>query len=87
MALVRMRTEVRTTNRGRPTAASARELSSVKIWIDGDACPRPVKQIVFRASERLGIPVCVVANADLGVPHSALVSAVRVPHGFDRADK
>lgn len=59
----------------------------MKIWIDGDACPRPVKQIVFRASERLGISVCVVANASLAVPASSLITAIRVPHGFDKADK
>jgi hypothetical protein len=45
-----------------------------------------VKEIVFRASERLGLPVCVVANAEIPVPSSPLVTRVLVPHGFNVAD-
>ncbi len=58
----------------------------MKIWIDADACPRPVKEIVFRASERLQIPVCLVANTGLAKHHSRLVSSVIVPGGLDVAD-
>jgi|TARA_B100000315_G_C14191042_1_gene413350 hypothetical protein len=58
----------------------------VKIWIDADACPGSVKEILYRASGRLNIPICLVANADLNVPHSPLITAVRVPKGFDVAD-
>ncbi|AJE02267.1 YaiI/YqxD family protein [Geobacter pickeringii] len=58
----------------------------MKIWIDADACPRIIKEIVFRASERLQVPVCLVANQDLSKSHSRLVTSVRVAEGFDVAD-
>jgi len=57
------------------------------IWIDGDACPAGIKEIVFRASERLQIPVCLVANAQISTPSSPLVSAVCLAQGADAADK
>jgi uncharacterized protein YaiI (UPF0178 family) len=58
----------------------------MRIWIDADACPRVVKEILFRASERLQIPVCLVANKGLAKYHSRLVSSVIVPGGLDEAD-
>jgi len=58
----------------------------VKIWIDADSCPRPIKQIVFRASKRLKIQVCLVANRDIPVPASSLVTTVRVSEDFEMAD-
>jgi uncharacterized protein YaiI (UPF0178 family) len=58
----------------------------VKIWIDADACPRVIKEIIFRASERLKVPVCMVANNDLSRAHTAYVTSVRVKNGFDVAD-
>jgi uncharacterized protein YaiI (UPF0178 family) len=58
----------------------------VKIWVDADACPRTIKEIIFRASERLNLPVCLVANRDVYVPSSTLVSTVRVPADFEMAD-
>lgn len=58
----------------------------MKIWVDADACPRVIKEIVFRASERLKVPVCLVANQDLTRSHAAFVTSVRVKDGFDIAD-
>ncbi|MBU5637127.1 YaiI/YqxD family protein [Geomonas sp. Red69] len=58
----------------------------MKIWIDADACPKVIKEIVFRASQRLKVPVCLVANSDLSRAHTALISSVRVAAGFDVAD-
>ena len=58
----------------------------MQIWIDADACPRVIKEIVFRASERLGIQVCLVANTSLAKHHSRLITSVEVPGGFDVAD-
>src|SRR5512140_3054316 len=58
----------------------------MKIWIDADASPRTIKEIVFRASERLRIPVCLVANQDMTKAHSPLVTSIRVSKGFDVAD-
>lgn len=58
----------------------------MRIWIDADACPNPVKEIVFRASKRLGVPVTLVANSPLRTPPSRLIKVVQVSSGFDAAD-
>jgi len=58
----------------------------LKIWIDADACPTPVKAIVFRAAQRLRIPVTLVANHRAQVPSSPLIKVVQVNQGFDAAD-
>jgi uncharacterized protein YaiI (UPF0178 family) len=58
----------------------------VQIWIDGDACPKAAKDLVFRASARLSIPVCVVANRAVAVPPSPLIRFVQVHAGSDVAD-
>lgn len=56
------------------------------IWVDADACPNVIKEILFRAAERTQIMVTLVANQNLRVPPSRFVRAVRVPAGFDVAD-
>ncbi|HRD64856.1 MAG TPA: YaiI/YqxD family protein [Candidatus Competibacter sp.] len=58
----------------------------MKIWIDADACPAPVKAIVFRASQRVRVPVVLVANHRAQTPPSPLVTAVHVGQSFDAAD-
>jgi hypothetical protein len=58
----------------------------MKIWIDADACPRAIKEILFRASERLQVPVCMVANKKLVTPHRSLVESIVVRNGLDEAD-
>lgn len=58
----------------------------MKIWIDADACPRIIKDIVFRASRRLQIPVVLVANKGLAKYHAELVTSVIVAEGADMAD-
>ena len=57
------------------------------IYIDADGCPRPVKDLVFRASERLNLRVVLVADRPLALPPSPLVSSLVVPKGLDSADK
>jgi uncharacterized protein len=60
----------------------------VTLWIDADAAPRDVKEIVFRAAKRLGIDTVLVANQHLAVPrHHPTVRAVVVEGGPDVADK
>jgi uncharacterized protein YaiI (UPF0178 family) len=60
----------------------------VKIWIDADAAPRDVKEIVFRSAKRLGIETVLVANQRLQTPAgNPLVSAVVVGDGADVADQ
>lgn len=58
----------------------------MKIWIDADACPRVIKEILFRAAERLQVQVCLVANKSLARHNSRLVESVVVGEGFDVAD-
>ena len=59
----------------------------MQIWIDADACPRAVKDVVFRVSARLHIPVYVVANRALATPVIGDVRIVQVPAGSDVADR
>lgn len=56
------------------------------IWVDADACPRQVKAILFRAAERTGIDLCLVANQAMQTPPIRNVQAIQVPQGFDVAD-
>jgi uncharacterized protein YaiI (UPF0178 family) len=56
------------------------------IWVDADACPKPIKEILFRAATRTGIMVTLIANQMLTVPRSPHIRAVQVPKGFDVAD-
>jgi uncharacterized protein len=58
-----------------------------KIWIDADACPKAVKEIVFKTSRRLNINIILVANAYQNIPHSTLIQLVVVDKGFDAADQ
>lgn len=60
---------------------------STAIWIDGDACPAPVKDTLFRAAQRTGLSLTLVANRMLRVPPSPNIRAVQVAHGFDAADR
>ena len=58
----------------------------MQIWVDADACPRPIKEILYRAARRAGVRLTLVANHALSVPPSDLISAVQVPSGFDVAE-
>ena len=58
----------------------------MRIWVDADACPRVIKEIVFRASERLEMPVILVANKGLAKHHSRFITSVVVAEGLDAAD-
>jgi uncharacterized protein YaiI (UPF0178 family) len=57
------------------------------VWVDADACPGPIKEILFRAAERERVTTMVVANHALRVPRSAYVKTVQVERGFDVADQ
>ncbi len=57
-----------------------------QIWVDADACPGPVKEILFRAAERAQVSVTLVANQWLRTPPSRFVRALQVQGGFDVAD-
>ena len=57
------------------------------IWVDADACPGVIKEILFRAAERTQRPLTLVANQTLRTPASPLIRMIQVPGGFDEADK
>lgn len=58
----------------------------MKIWVDADACPVVIKEILFRAADRTGVQLTLVANQPLGTPSSSNINTLQVPHGFDVAD-
>ena len=58
----------------------------MKIWVDADACPVVIKDILFRAAERAEIETILVANHYLKIPPSKYISFVQVSSGFDVAD-
>ena len=60
--------------------------SGLKIWVDADACPVVIKEILFRAAERTRVEIILVANKLLQVPPSPYIKAMQVPAGFDVAD-
>jgi hypothetical protein len=58
----------------------------VQIWVDADACPNVIKEILFRVAERARIMVTLLANQPVAVPRQQYVRAVQVSQGFDVAD-
>ena len=61
-------------------------MPGTSIWVDADACPNVIKEILFRAAERTGVPLTLVANQPLQVPRMPNLRAIQVPSGFDVAD-
>ncbi len=59
----------------------------MKIYVDADACPNPIKDILFRTAQRVQIETILVANQRLNMPRSPYVIGKVVSHGFDEADK
>ncbi len=58
----------------------------MKIWVDADACPGVARDILFRAADRTGVQLILVANQALNTPASGNISTLQVPRGFDVAD-
>ncbi|MFK7159973.1 YaiI/YqxD family protein [Marinospirillum sp. MEB164] len=58
----------------------------MKIWVDADACPTVMREILCKAAERVKLPLIFVANQRVPVPSSEWISAVQVAAGFDVAD-
>jgi len=58
----------------------------MQIWIDADACPGVIREILFRAAQRTGVQLTLVANQFLRVPAAANISMIQVAQGFDVAD-
>ncbi len=58
----------------------------MKIWVDADACPVVIKEILFRAAERTAVEVTLVANQFVQIPKSRYINFIQVAQGFDVAD-
>lgn len=58
-----------------------------RIWIDADACPKAVKEVIFKVSRRLNISIILVANSYQTIPQSDLIKLIIVTNGFDAADQ
>ncbi len=61
-------------------------MSPAQIWVDADACPKVIKEILYRAADRVGVPLLLVANQALQVPGSRYIRSIQVAAGFDVAD-
>ena len=61
-------------------------LQRPKIWVDADACPVAIKEILFRTTKRLNLQLIFIANQSVNIPDSKLVISIVVPHGADLAD-
>ncbi|HCY84468.1 MAG TPA: YaiI/YqxD family protein [Desulfobacteraceae bacterium] len=59
---------------------------SLSIWVDADACPVKIKDLLFRAANRTNVPVTLVANQHLQIPKSPFIKFLQVKAGFDIAD-
>lgn len=62
-------------------------MTAASIWVDADACPKLIKEILYRAAERTGIAVTLVANRSLATPRVPSLRVLQVAAGFDVADK
>jgi uncharacterized protein len=58
----------------------------MRLWVDADACPNVIKEIIFRAAARVGVETILVANQYIRTPPSAHIRSMQVPGGFDAAD-
>ncbi|HLW74261.1 MAG TPA: YaiI/YqxD family protein [Gammaproteobacteria bacterium] len=58
----------------------------MRIWVDADACPKVIKEILFRAAKRAQVQVTLVANQSLRIPSSQHIKSMQVSSGFDVAD-
>ena len=59
----------------------------MRIWVDADACPIAIKEVLYRAANRAKVSVILIANEMLRVPPSPWIRALQVPDGFDVADQ
>lgn len=59
----------------------------MQIWIDGDACPVEIKELLYRAAVRVKVPLTLVANQSMRIPRSEFITILTVPSGLNVADK
>lgn len=68
------------------TVSKGAEATGMSIWVDADACPAVIREILFRAAVRRGVPTTLVANQSIRVPRSPHIAMLQVGAGFDVAD-
>ncbi len=68
------------------TEADTQKMRQLQLWVDADACPNVIKDILFRAAERRGVVCTLVANQFIPVPRVDWLKSIQVPAGFDVAD-
>ena len=61
-------------------------MNAKQIWVDADSCPKVIKEILFRAADRVGVQLTLVANHAIPVPRSPHIRTIQVASGFDVAD-
>ncbi|HWX80339.1 MAG TPA: YaiI/YqxD family protein [Steroidobacteraceae bacterium] len=66
--------------------SEGQNVAGASIWVDADACPGVIKEILFRAAQRTGVSVTLIANQPLSIPRLSSVRLVQVSSGFDVAD-
>ncbi|MFK7767802.1 MAG: YaiI/YqxD family protein [Mariniblastus sp.] len=66
---------------------AAKQLVQLRIWVDADACPGAIKEVIFRTANRLKIETTLVANQSMRIPSSEFIKIITVPHGADVADQ
>jgi uncharacterized protein YaiI (UPF0178 family) len=74
------------TRRAVPLAGDLLRSLMMHIWVDADACPKVIKDLLYRAADRWGIGLTLVANQPLRIPSSPQIQVLQVPAGFDIAD-
>ena len=59
----------------------------MQVWVDGDACPGVIKELLFRAAKRRQVKVTLVANQQIRTPKSDFIDSIVVPSGMNVADR
>ena len=69
-----------------PANVEGKNVVAASIWVDADACPKVIKEVLFRAAERTGVTVTLVANRAVAIPRIPSLRVLQVAAGFDVAD-
>lgn len=86
VTLVSPQFDIIATDSGRLGEKQSKRIQRMRIWVDADACPVVIKEILYRAAERTKVETILVANQPLSTPISEVIRTLQVPGGFDVAD-
>lgn len=85
-AVVGTPVQIETITNSEPRNLASTPSKPMRIWVDADACPAAIKEILYRTAKRLQVELILVANASMHIPKSDLIRLMTVPHGADIAD-